>query len=77
MEQRRTYYDYEVELPTGLWHIGQRTIKMRTVVDARGHEDRDGNFVVHQIVRVVAHHPEPEDWEAPREHDDGRRRSKV
>jgi hypothetical protein len=77
VEVRRTFYDYEVELPTGLWQIGKRSLKMRTVVDARGHEDGDGKFVVHQVVRVVGHHVEPSDWTPPPEKDDGRRKSKV
>jgi hypothetical protein len=77
LEIRDTFYDYEVELPSGLWHLGYRTLKMRTSIVARGFEDEEGKFIVRQVVRTIGHEVNPEGWTEPPKHDDGRRRSKV
>lgn len=60
MERRTIHYDYEVELPSTLWAIGLRTLKLRTHVEVRGVEG-DRGFIVQTVERVVSHEVEPED----------------
>lgn len=77
VESRETFYDYEVELPTGLWHIGQRKLKLRTGVLAQGHTNEDGTFVVRRVVRVLYHEVNPPGWKLPPEPEDERHTSRV
>ena len=58
MEVRDVHYDYEVELPTGLWHLGYRTLKVRTRARARGYENERGRFVVTAIMSTISHEVE-------------------
>jgi hypothetical protein len=77
LETRSVHYDYEVELPSGLWHVGKRKLQMRMHLLARGYEDEAGKFIVRNVVKIEEHIVEPEDWEAPKNPEDDRRRSKV
>jgi hypothetical protein len=77
MESREVFYDWEAELPSGLWQIGTRTLKVRTWVVVRGQENDEGSFVVRHIVSVKRHEVEPADWQAPKRPGDERRQSRV
>lgn len=77
MEQRSLTYDYEVELPTGLWQIGMRKLKLRTIVLAQGHTNDEDTFIVHRVLRVVRHEVEPENWKMPPPPEDERHTSRV
>lgn len=77
METRERTFDYEVELPTGLWQIGQRKLKLRTTVLAQGHVNDEDTFIVHRVLRVVGHEVEPEDWKPPPPPEDERHASRV
>ena len=77
MEQRERTFDYEVELPTGMWHIGKRKLKLRTVVLAQGHTNDEDTFIVHRVVKIISHEVEPEDWKLPPDPEDPRHQSRV
>ncbi len=70
MESRKVHWDYEVELPTGMWHIGQRNMKMRTTAMVHGVEG-DRGFIVRRVVKVLGHEVEPKDWTRGEEKVDG------
>lgn len=65
METREVTYDYEVELPSGLWNTGIRLLKMRMRCLATGtiDERNDDRFIVRRIDKVLGHEVEPADWE--------------
>jgi hypothetical protein len=77
IESREVHFDYLVELPTGLWQIGQQKLKLRTMALAQGHVTAGGNFVVHRVLKVVGHEVDPSDWSLPPEPEDERRVSRV
>jgi hypothetical protein len=62
MESREAFWDYEVELPSKMWQIGSRTLKMRTRAEVRGSEG-DRGFIVRNVVKVLGHEVEPDGWE--------------
>lgn len=67
METREVFYDVEAELPSGLWQLGQRTVKLRAhcrvtgTVDER-HPER---FIVARIEKLLRWEVEPEGWTPP------------
>lgn len=65
LEEREVFYDWEAELPSGMWHVGYRTLKMRTVVLGRGLENQKGDFVVRTVLKTIRHEVEPEGWSKP------------
>ena len=65
LEVREVSYDYEVELPTGLWYLGYRTLQLRTTVRARGFVDERDRFLVRTVLATLSHEVSPEDWKKP------------
>ena len=64
-EVRVVYYDWQAELPTGLWAIGIRNVRMRTHVKVRGFDRGDAPFLVQRHLGIERHEVNPEDWVKP------------
>ena len=76
-ETREVFYDWEAELPSGLWSTGVRKLKMRTTALVHGHVNDQSRFISHRVVRVVGHEVDPPGWTPPPEPDDKQHRSQV